>query len=132
MGLSIHYQGSFKDASKLTSMIDEVTTIAKTNQWDYFVFETEFPNATFTKTPEKENLYGMCISPPNCESVNFSFLSNGKMCAVEKLQKYSPYYRGLFADNVEMIVKHIKGFNECKIVHINRHHNKLADEMTHF
>lgn len=85
MGLSIHYQGSFKDASKLTSMIDEVTTIAKTNQWDYFVFETEFPNATFTKTPEKENLYGMCISPPNCESVNFSFLSNGKMCAVEKL-----------------------------------------------
>lgn len=54
------------------------------------------------------------------------------MCAVEKLQKYSPYYRGLFADNVEMIVKHIKGFNECKIVHINRHHNKLADEMTHF
>lgn len=54
------------------------------------------------------------------------------MCAIEKLQKYSPYYRGLFSENVEMMIKYIKAFNECKFVHINRHHNKLADEMTHF
>lgn len=54
------------------------------------------------------------------------------MCAIEKLQKYSPYYKGLFSNNVEMMIKYIKAFNECKFIHINRHHNTLADEMTHF
>lgn len=54
------------------------------------------------------------------------------MCAVEKLQKYSPYYKGLFADNVDMMIEQIKLFKECKIIHINRHHNQLADQMTRF
>lgn len=54
------------------------------------------------------------------------------MCAVEKLQKYSPYYKGLFSDHIEEIMEQIKLFKECKIIHINRYHNKLADEMTHF
>jgi hypothetical protein len=86
MGLSIHYQGSFKNAKKLQLMIEEVVTIAKVNCWDYFIFENKFPNNTFTPIPEKENLYGICISPPGCEMVSFSFLSNGKMCGAEKLQ----------------------------------------------
>ena len=86
MGLSIHYQGNFKNAKKLQLMIEEVVTIAKANNWDYFIFENEFPNASFTPIPEKENLYGICISPPGCEMVSFSFLSNGKMCGAEKLQ----------------------------------------------
>lgn len=86
MGLSIHYQGSFKNAKALPLMIEEVVTIANANCWDYFDFENEFPNATFTTIPEKENLYGVCISPPGCEMVSFSFLSNGKMCGAEKLQ----------------------------------------------
>ena len=86
MGLSIHYQGNFKNAKTLPLMIEEVVTIAKANCWDYFIFENEFPNKTFTSIPEKENLYGICISPPGCEMVSFSFLSNGKMCGVEKLQ----------------------------------------------
>ena len=86
MGLSIHYQGSFKNAKDLPLMIEEVVTIAKANNWDYFIFEDEFPNCDFTPLPDKENLYGICISPPGCEMVSFSFLSNGKMCGVEKLQ----------------------------------------------
>ncbi len=86
MGLSIHYQGNFKNAKTFPLMIEEVVTIAKANCWDYFIFENEFPNKTFTSIPEKENLYGICISPPGCEMVSFSFLSNGKMCGVEKLQ----------------------------------------------
>ncbi len=86
MGLSIHYQGNFKNANTLPLMIEEVVTIAKANCWDYFIFENKFPNKTFTSTPEKENLYGICISPPGCEMVSFSFLSNGKMCGAEKLQ----------------------------------------------
>lgn len=54
------------------------------------------------------------------------------MCAVEKLQKYSPYYKGLFSDNVNMMIEQIKLFKSCKITHINRHYNEYADQMTHF
>jgi hypothetical protein len=86
MGLSIHYQGNLKNAKDLPSMIEEVVDIAKANHWEYFSFENEFPNNTFRSIPEKENLYGICISPPGCEMVSFSFLSNGKMCGAEKLQ----------------------------------------------
>ena len=86
MGLSIHYQGNFKKAKDLPLMIEEVVSVAKANNWDYFIFENEFPNSSFTLIPEKDNLYGICISPPGCEMVSLSFLSNGKMCGVEKLQ----------------------------------------------
>jgi hypothetical protein len=86
MGLSIHYQGKLKKAQHLPLLIEEVVAIAKANQWEYFVFENEFPNSAFTKKPSQENLYGICITPPKCELVSFSFLSNGKMCGVEKLQ----------------------------------------------
>ena len=54
------------------------------------------------------------------------------MCAVEKLQKYSPYYKGLFSDHVDMIMEQIKQFKCCKVIHIHRQHNTIADEMTHF
>jgi hypothetical protein len=86
MGLSIHYQGNLKNAKDLPLMIEEIVDIAKANHWEYFSFENEFPNARFTPIPKKEDLYGICISPPGCEMVSFSFLSNGKMCGVEKLQ----------------------------------------------
>lgn len=86
MGLSIHYQGNLKNAEDLPLMIQEVIDIAKANHWKYFVFENEFPNSTFTQKPDKNNLYGICVSPPECEMVSFSFLSNGKMCSVEKLE----------------------------------------------
>jgi hypothetical protein len=91
MGLSIHYQGKLKNPQLLSLMIEEVVEIAKANNWKFFIFENEFPNNTFTKKPDNEKLYGICISPPECELVSFSFLSNGKMCGVEKLQinKYS-------------------------------------------
>jgi hypothetical protein len=93
MGLSIHYQGKLKNPQLLSLMIEEVVEIAKANNWKFFVFEKEFPNNTFTEKPDNEKLYGICISPPECELVSFSFLSNGKMCGVEKLQinKYSAY-----------------------------------------
>jgi hypothetical protein len=86
MGLSIHYQGKFKNANQLPLMIEEIIDIAKTNQWKYFIFENEFPNTSFSQKPDKNNIYGICVSPPECEMVSFSFLSNGKMCSVEKLQ----------------------------------------------
>ena len=69
MGLSIHYQGKFKNAKLLPSMIEEVVDIAKTNGWEYFIFENEFPDSSFIKTPEKENLYGICVSPPKFHAI---------------------------------------------------------------
>ncbi len=52
MGLSIHYQGSFKHAKDLPLMIEEVVAIAKINHWKYFIFENEFPDSAFSTTPE--------------------------------------------------------------------------------
>jgi hypothetical protein len=85
MGLSFHYRGKIKSAKSLPPMIEEVMDIAKTNNWKYFVLDSEFPNNVLTEKPNKENLYGICITPPDCETVCFSFLSNGKMCDILSL-----------------------------------------------
>lgn len=79
MGLSIHYKGSLKHASDLKLVINEVENIAKTEQWEYTVFEEFFENNSFSKTIDKEKLFGIVVSPPKCEPLCFTFLSNGKM-----------------------------------------------------
>lgn len=61
-------------------MIEEVTDIAQNNQWSYHIFEEEFANDTFTVEPNYESVYGISFSPPNCEVVYLTFLSNGKLC----------------------------------------------------
>jgi hypothetical protein len=82
MGLSFHYRGKIKLAASLPPMIEEIIDIAKINDWEYFVLDSEFPNNKLTEKPDKENLYGICITPPGCEAVCFSFLSNGKLCDI--------------------------------------------------
>ncbi|WP_395053778.1 hypothetical protein [Flavobacterium sp.] len=79
MGLSIHYKGSLKNANDLKSLIEEVVDVAKANNWNYFVFENEFENNSFSEIVDTENLFGVMISPPESEPFCFSFLSNGRM-----------------------------------------------------
>jgi hypothetical protein len=85
MGLSFHYSGRFDPTASLAEMILEVEEIAKANQWDYHVFERSFPEKDFD---EKYNssIYGMCFTPPGCETVHLEFLSNGKMSSSTHLQ----------------------------------------------
>mgnify|MGYP006162877095 CR=1 FL=1 len=54
MGLSIHYKGSLKHAPDLKLVINEVENIAKTEQWEYTVFEEFFENNSFSKIIDKE------------------------------------------------------------------------------
>ena len=58
-------------------MIEEVKDIAEINGWEYRIFETKFlkPNAG-QKEPDKK-LYGIFVSPPGCETVDFTFRADG-------------------------------------------------------
>lgn len=82
MGLSIHYKGKLNNSTNLKSLIDEVVDVAKIEKWDYFIFEDRFENDAFSEVIDKENLYGIMISPSKCEPFCFSFLSNGRMCGI--------------------------------------------------
>lgn len=55
-------------------------TIAKLEQWKYFVFDKQFPNNYFSNIVNDINLYGIMISPPESEPLCLTFLSNGKKC----------------------------------------------------
>ena len=81
MGLSFHYKGALKNPTLLKKMIEEVADISQANQWKFHVFEEAFPNHAFTVDSYTDSIYGICFSPPNCEVVCLTFLSNGKMCA---------------------------------------------------
>jgi hypothetical protein len=82
MGLTIHYKGELKNASDLKSLIDTVKDVAKAEKWDYFVFEEQFENNSFSEIIDKENLFGIMVSPPKCDPFCISFLSNGKMSGI--------------------------------------------------
>lgn len=90
MGLSIHCNGRFNPDASLKSMIEEVQDIAKINSWKYFVFEENFSPENFGKDEyHKQNIYGICFSPPMCEPVWLSFLSNGRMSCPPNLQYWA-------------------------------------------
>ncbi|RTY91357.1 hypothetical protein [Flavobacterium sp. GT3R68] len=81
MGLSFHYKGDLKTPQSLQTLIEEILDVAKSNAWDYRIFEDQFPNNAFTSAIDN-SIYGISFNPPNCETVCFTFLSNGRMCPV--------------------------------------------------
>lgn len=82
MGLTIHYNGKLKNANDLKSLIDDVKDVAIAEKWDYFVFEEQFENNSFSEIIDRENLYGIMITPPKSEPFSMSFLSNGRMSSI--------------------------------------------------
>lgn len=87
MGLSIHYSGKFNPEASLSEMINEVKDICEINKWKYFIFDTEFPKSGFTRT-YNNNVYGICFTPPKCETISFEFLSNGRMSSIINLKTF--------------------------------------------
>ena len=63
MGLTIHYQGQFKEGTSLRSMIEEVKDIAEVNDCRYQIFETEFPENSFNKPARPNEIYGISFTP---------------------------------------------------------------------
>jgi hypothetical protein len=81
MGLSIHYKGKLRDKASLPMLIEEVADIAKIHKWKHRVLEPTFP----INPPAKEDfneLYGICFTPPECETMSICFLSTGQLVSV--------------------------------------------------
>lgn len=86
MGLSIHYSGSIANPDFLQELISEVKDIAAVYEWPCEIFNSEFPNNHFGKVTFNNSLYGVSFTPPGCESVFLSFLSNGKISGPTQLE----------------------------------------------
>lgn len=95
MGLSFHYKGALKNPGLLQKMIEEVIDISLANQWKFHIFEEAFPNHAFTLNSYNDSIYGICFSPPNCEVVCLTFLSNGKMSPFYNLEPSKVYVNEL-------------------------------------
>ncbi len=80
MGLTIHYRGKLKSADLLPALIDEVVDIVKIYDWRYDIFEKEYPDNKFYEE-SFDDAYGIIFSPPKCEPVYLTFLSDGKIAS---------------------------------------------------
>ncbi len=78
MGLSIYYNAKLKSPSALSELVEEVTDIVEAHSWKYTVFETQMLSKKFNENV-KDLIYGICFSPPKCESICLTFLSNGQL-----------------------------------------------------
>ena len=79
MGLCIYYSGRIKDAESLPQLIEEVKDVATVYGWKYKVDECSFPNNTLDTQENLDSIYGISFTPPNCETISITFLSNGVM-----------------------------------------------------
>lgn len=86
MGLSFHYSGRIANPASLSDLIEEIEDIAKVHNWKYFVFDRQFPANVVGKPDYNQRIYGICFTPPNCETVDICFLSNGRMSSAAHLQ----------------------------------------------
>ena len=85
MGLSIHYSGSIAKPELLPELIDDLEDIAKVYNWEYTVYERQFPENAFGKRYYSQEIYGFSFTPPECETVFITFLSNGRICSIPGL-----------------------------------------------
>ena len=86
MGLCIYYSGKIKDADSLPHLIDEVKDIANIHGWKYSLDECYFPNNTLENQENLDSIYGISFTPPECETISLTFLSNGVMvCSTQVL-----------------------------------------------
>jgi hypothetical protein len=137
MGLSIHYKGQLRDKASLPLLIEEVADIAKIQKWKYRVLEPAFP----INPPAKENfneLYGICFTPPECETMSLCFLSTGQLVSVatwhlfskgsftrKELLEYSVSVKTQFAgDVIHKIIIHLMDYISKKYLS----HFEMMDE----
>lgn len=89
MGLSIHYRGNIKEAKLLPNLIEEVKDVAETYNWKYHIYETNFINNKLDNRLLFDDVYGISFTPTNCETISFTFLSNGVMVCPNRLFLFS-------------------------------------------
>jgi hypothetical protein len=79
MGLSIHYSGRFNKNAVLFDLITEVREIAETFKWKHKVYLKTFPDDNNDDQSYDGKIYGISFTPPECETVSITFLSNYRM-----------------------------------------------------
>lgn len=79
MGLSIHFTGRLRKVKNLPALIEEIKDVSNVYGWKYHTYNTHFPNDTFENHTSFENIYGISFTPTECETISFTFLSNGIM-----------------------------------------------------
>jgi hypothetical protein len=79
MGLTLHYSGYLRTEEALPELIEEVTDICEAHQFPYDLYEMAFPKHCFSMATHNNQLYGICFTPPGCETVSLTFLSTGKL-----------------------------------------------------
>jgi hypothetical protein len=85
MGLSFHYSGSIAKPEYLNGLIQEVRDIVSVLGWKYLVHENQFPEELFGQPDYNNSIYGISFTPPQCETVSISFLSNGRISDLNHL-----------------------------------------------
>ncbi len=88
MGLSFHYSGKIAKPELLAELIVDVKEIAEVHQWEYTMYERQFPQGSFGKPEYNQSIYGISLMPPGCEIVPICFLSNGRMSDTIHLKLY--------------------------------------------
>lgn len=89
MGLSIYYKGRIKKESLLPELIAEIKDICEVYCWPYHIYETRFPEGSTKNEQYDGAIYGICFTPPQCETVQFCFLSNGRMSSETNLKFFA-------------------------------------------
>lgn len=79
MGISIYYKGKFNPQQQLSELIAEVIDIATTNDWIYQVWNTEFNCDLLGLKMVTKDIYGISLTPKDCETMSFTFASNGRL-----------------------------------------------------
>lgn len=100
MGLSIHYNGKFRDGASFSKMIDEIKDIVEICKWEYIIYNSRFPE---NKKQHDGKIYGISFTPPGCETVSISFLSNRRMSGSANLMLYGGGDRKINNDYLYML-----------------------------
>lgn len=87
MGLAINYSGQFNKNASLPLMIEEVKDIVKACKWEYGIFDDDFPANNISEDYTDE-VFGIMFTPPECETVSLTFLSNRKMSSFVNLKLF--------------------------------------------
>ncbi|MGB8318993.1 MAG: hypothetical protein WCE54_12755 [Ignavibacteriaceae bacterium] len=88
MGLTIHYNGIFNKKASLYEMIEEVKDISEIYNWQYTIYEKQFPAGSLENDSFNDDIYGISFTPPDCETVSLCFLSNGRISSPAHLKYF--------------------------------------------
>lgn len=127
MGLSIHYSGSFRNDTHLKEMIAEIKDIVSVFQWEYRIYEESFPDNSFDEKKYDQDVYGISFTPPKCETIFVTFLSNRKMVSPVSLMFFgkdseTPNEKYLYNISVKTQYSGIE--NHKLIIHLFRYLNE--------